>query len=369
MDFLKTLLLYMTVTMATSVQAGPLPEDVPTPTVAPVVQAQDAPEQGAALPGLQVDLPDAPTQVPTPTLVPEPTITPNRAYKNVEFGDKNNDVRKLQERLIELGYLPEGSADGSFGYQTSRAVREFQGKNGLNRDGVAGPATLTRLYEDPDVIAAVTAEPTGTPEPSDVPEPETEQPADDAQTIAPPESTDETYGELPGLEDVSDDIVPAQEDAAADVVEGPLPGLTQVADARIAMGESGEPLAALRLSDGVMRPFYPRVWLNEEGVAVVSLRDMAGSISSWVLESDESVFTLSAAGYEVVLTVSEDGVTCTVDGEPVTLSVGDAQSDGEDVYVTEDFLRHALYADVLWDADESTMMLKVPEKEAAQAND
>lgn len=369
MDFLKTLLLYMTVTMATSVQEGPLPEEVPTPTVAPtaLVEQQETPAPEAGLPGLQVDLPAAPTQEPAPTEVPEPTITPNKAYKNIEYGDKGNNVRKLQERLIELGYLPEGAADGSFGYQTARAVREFQGKNGLNRDGVAGPATLTRLYEDPDVIAAVTAEPTDTPEPSEAPE--TEQPADDAQTIAPPEEANAEASTLPGLMDVPVATVPGAEGAEAESVEGPLPGLTQVEGAAIAMGESGAPLATLRLVDGVMKPFYPRVWMNEAGMAVVSLRDMADSVTAWVLEVDDTVYILTAAGYEVTLTASEDGMTCAVDGETVLLADDDAQTDGEDVYVTEDFLRRALHADVIWDADEQTLMLKVPEKEAAQASD
>ena len=361
MDFLKTLLLYMTVTMATTVQEGPLPEDVPTPTVAPaaIVQEQETSDP-SAMPGLQVDLPSVPTDTPAPTAVPEPTITPNKAYKNVTFGDRGNDVRKLQERLIELGYLPEGSADGAFGYQTSRAVREFQKKNGLSSDGVAGPATLTRLYEDPDVIAAATAAPTGTPEPSVTPEE-----LAGGQTIAPPESNGTEATETPAVTNGPVAAVPVTEAPAEETVEGPLPGLTQVTGATIAMGETGAPLAALRLVDGVMMPFYPRVWLNQEGVAVVSLRDMVDSVTSWVLEIDGNVFILTAAGYEVTLT--ETG--CTVDGEELALSEGDVLFDGEDAYVTEDFLRLALKANVLWDADEHTLMLKVPEKEAAQAND
>lgn len=366
MDFLKTLLLYMTVTMATTVQEGPLPEDVPTPTVTPTVvaQEQETPPPDA-LPGLQVDLPAAPTQEPAPTPEPEPTITPNKAYKNVTFGDKGDSVRKLQQRLIELGYLPEGAADGSFGYQTSRAVREFQGKNGLNRDGVAGPATLTRLYEDPNVIAAVTAEPTGTPEPAVTPTSESAN----GQTIAPPENGEAETSEATAVTNGPVAAVPVTQEPAEETAEGPLPGLTQVVGATIAMGETGAPLAALRLADGVMKAFYPRVWLNEEGVAVVSLRDMADSVTSWVLEIDESVYILTASGYEITLRTSENDIACEVDGEALELAEGDVLFDGEDVYVTEDFLRQALQANVLWDTDEHTLMLKVPEKEAAQAND
>lgn len=357
MDFLKTLLLYMTVTMATAVQDGPLPEDVPTPTIEPaaLVEQETPAPAGSALPGLQVELPGAVATNAEPTEQPSPTITPNKSYSNITFGDRGNGVKKMQERLIELGYLPEGSADGAFGYQTNRAVKEFQGNNGLNRDGVAGPATLTRLYEDPDVVALATA----TPEPTDTPAPE----ADASLTIAPPEGEENTSAPIAAE-------VPAPEAAeAAAEEESTVPGLTRLANAAIVLGDSGSRLAALRLSDGVMQPFYPRVWQDAEGAVVVSLRDMAESISSWVLQIEDDVYTLDAAGYTVVLTAADGSVACTVDGEELSLEEGEVLTEEQDIYVTADFLRKALKADVLWDADESTLMLNIVEKEAAQAND
>ena len=359
MDFLKTLLLYMTVTMATSVQNGPLPEDVPTPAITPPAQVEPAPE-AEGISGLQVEMPEAVTPA-VPTAEPNPTITPNKHYTNIEFGDRGNNVKKMQERLIELGYLPEGSADGAFGYQTNRALREFQEKNGLNKDGVAGPATLTRLYEDPDVVAL----PTATPEPTNTPEPE----AETALTLAPPE---ETEGALaPGLVLVSVPLpetteAPEEEEAPA---EDAAQSLTLVDNASIVLGQSGSRLAALRLSDGVMVSFSPRLWLNAEGIAVVSLRDMADCVNAWMLQIEDNVYTLEAAGYTVVLTVTEEGVTCAVDGEALELKQGDVLVEEEDLYVTADFLRQALGAEALWDADETTLMLNIPEKEAAQAND
>lgn len=364
MDFLKTLLLYMTVTMATAVQDGPLPEDVPVPTVAPEAQVEQqtsAPE-GSELPGVQVELP-AVTAEAQPTAKPNPTITPNKGYSNIVFGDRGNSVKKMQERLIELGYLPEGSADGAFGYQTNRAVKEFQGNNGLNKDGVAGPATLTRLYEDPDVVALTTP----APEATDTPEPE----ADASLTIAPPEGENAsalTLTQVPVAE-VPAPATESQENAEEAEDDTVVPGLTRIANASIVLGDSGSRLAALRLSDGVMQPFYPRVWRNGEGTVVVSLRDMVESISAWTLQIEEDAYTLEAAGYTVTLSVTADGLACAVDGEALELAEGDAQTDGEDVYVTADFLREALKADVLWDADESTLMISVANKEAAQAND
>jgi N-acetylmuramoyl-L-alanine amidase len=57
------------------------------------------------------------------------------------FGD---DVRQLQERLLELGY-DLGRADGIFGRRTAAAVATFQREVGLVADGVCGPATVAAL--------------------------------------------------------------------------------------------------------------------------------------------------------------------------------------------------------------------------------
>jgi hypothetical protein len=54
-------------------------------------------------------------------------------------------VRGLQERLAHLRYLPRGAVDGIDGYRTRQAVTAFQGWEGLQRDGVAGPQTMAAL--------------------------------------------------------------------------------------------------------------------------------------------------------------------------------------------------------------------------------
>ena len=62
-------------------------------------------------------------------------------------GMKGDDVRRLQQRLIELGYaLPKYGADGEYGSETATAVKAFQRDRSLQVDGVAGEATLTALY-------------------------------------------------------------------------------------------------------------------------------------------------------------------------------------------------------------------------------
>ncbi|MDO5023106.1 MAG: peptidoglycan-binding protein [Eubacteriales bacterium] len=102
---------------------------------------------GGALPS------EAPTDVPTqvPTQTPEPTPRPTATPKPTEIitlrkGDNNENVRAMQERLIELSYLDQGSADGKFGSGTKSAVQEFQRNNGLAPDGAAGRETLTKLF-------------------------------------------------------------------------------------------------------------------------------------------------------------------------------------------------------------------------------
>src|SRR5690606_8286197 len=54
------------------------------------------------------------------------------------------DVRALQERLLEMGY-DVGRADAIYGPRTARAVAQFQREVGLSPDGAFGPQTLQAL--------------------------------------------------------------------------------------------------------------------------------------------------------------------------------------------------------------------------------
>ena len=66
-------------------------------------------------------------------------------YITLEAGTKNDQVKKLQQRLKDLGYY-HGSVDGSYGEGTQAAVMAFQLRNNLTVDGKAGPATQRVLY-------------------------------------------------------------------------------------------------------------------------------------------------------------------------------------------------------------------------------
>jgi N-acetylmuramoyl-L-alanine amidase len=55
-----------------------------------------------------------------------------------------DDVRQLQERLLEMGY-DIGRADGIYGGRTAHAVAQFQREVGLRPDGECGPETVGAL--------------------------------------------------------------------------------------------------------------------------------------------------------------------------------------------------------------------------------
>jgi putative chitinase len=56
----------------------------------------------------------------------------------LKLGMKGNEVKLLQEKL---GLV----ADGDFGPKTEKSLKEWQTKNGITPDGVAGPTTLSKL--------------------------------------------------------------------------------------------------------------------------------------------------------------------------------------------------------------------------------
>ena len=72
-------------------------------------------------------------------------------------GMKGDDVRRLQQRLMELGYaLHKYGADGEYGSETVTAVKAFQADRGLTADGIAEEKTLAALYAGQDNTYTVT---------------------------------------------------------------------------------------------------------------------------------------------------------------------------------------------------------------------
>ncbi len=104
------------------------------------------------------------TAAPLLTAAPAPTLAPTAEAEAVlSVGSGGEEVRRLQQRLKELGYY-SGKVDGDFGSGTKNAVIWFQRQHGLSVDGIAGNATKTALYSENAQIAFATP----TPEPISV---------------------------------------------------------------------------------------------------------------------------------------------------------------------------------------------------------
>lgn len=339
MDFLKTLLAYVGLTIAFSVQDGPLPQEVPTPTLLPPnVTATLAPNQT-----------EVPTATPEPTAAPEPTITPNMSYKTVQWKDRGNDVLKLQRRLIELGYLDEGEDDGAYGTKTTSAVRRFQKANSLGVDGIAGQATQTRLYEDPNVIPYTppTVPPTATP------------------TLAPTATPT-----VPAASDLPQpSAAPATTVTSAPVVL-PESGLKMLDNGNIILGNSGTSLTFSVMTDGVGYTRRPGLWVDADGQAIMSLTELVQCIDDWKLtKNEDGPQTFTACGYTIVLQAIEGDLVAMMDGASLPLGVSDLQLRDGDIYISQDFLSTAIQATVIFDLDERSLILFVTNKSVNSSAD
>lgn len=65
--------------------------------------------------------------------------------QTLKTGSRGDAVVKLQEKLIELGYL-DGEADGAYGKNTAKGVSSFQAAEGLEETGIADAITQERLF-------------------------------------------------------------------------------------------------------------------------------------------------------------------------------------------------------------------------------
>ena len=315
MNIIDTLLVYLSLLTATGLQAAPTPEVTPVPTPAPTAiveqQATQAPEGGVQG---TITLTAAPA-----TQAPEPTLTPNASYGYLRQGNRGEEVRRLQTRLRELGYL-NGNVDGAFGRQTYNAVIAFQHANGLTADGVAGQATLTQLYENPKVqpnLARVTVspEPTATPDAS---------------------------GAIPLPENPSGIWVDQQ------------------CETVLVAGE------AVSLPNGAA----PHVYLRGREV-LISLTELVEAVPSFsAVGGDSTRLVLTAAGHTVTIYLPSgvtrdardtsycDTYSADVDGQGLATRQGDVVYEDGRWTVTDTWLASAIHASVLWDVDEFTLIIQ-----------
>ena len=400
MDLMRTLLIYMSATMTLAVNSTTAPKETPVPTPAPnaIVETVDNQVQDSAADSATVKNTAKPTAQLTPA--PVPTITPNvKGYHNLTMGTKGKEVKKLQEKLIEKGYLPEGSADGAYGRQTYNAVKKFQQYNGLRADGIAGRATQTNLFENPEMLdspdkteetpapAEATPAPIATPAPADagesetseVPEtqaPETAVPVMEAPVTETP-ATEVPVTEAPAAE--ATEAAPEKTEAEAKQPEAELQEEVEEVDldaeefdafgAMVALNEADGPLEFIAMEDGVPVTARPRLIWNQDKIRI-SLDDLCKCVEGWKL-TDDGVGTvvLEAAGYTLVLYDEKQGITATLNGMQIPVTEEDFDFVSEGHFIDAKFLAEALRGEAEWDQEENTLMLRIRDKDSVQYAD
>ena len=130
----------------------PLPTNTPTPVPAssPTPDAWQSSDQSTWEDWAQGSLPTstprtAATAAPGAQSWATSTEDYNAGYPVLMLGSTGTDVSDLQARLTELGYYT-GAIDGRYASGTQTAVQEFQERNGLTADGIAGRQTQDMLY-------------------------------------------------------------------------------------------------------------------------------------------------------------------------------------------------------------------------------
>ena len=144
----------------------PLPTNTPTPqpqaTPSPTPDAWQSSDQSTWEDWTQGSLPTATprraaTAAPGQQSWATSTQDYNAGYPVLRMGSTGSDVSDLQARLIELGYYT-GSIDGRYASGTQSAVMEFQSRNGLVADGIAGRQTQDLIYSSAAQAKYISAE-------------------------------------------------------------------------------------------------------------------------------------------------------------------------------------------------------------------
>ncbi|MCD8508872.1 MAG: N-acetylmuramoyl-L-alanine amidase [Bacillus sp. (in: Bacteria)] len=119
-----------------------------------VLGHNEHPDQSTACPSLdmdsirsQVEAGNGETGTGDETEEGDEDMPVNLPSRTLRRGDHGEEVRRLQEALMDAGLRLNYGADGIFGRETEQAVLRFQREHGLTVDGIAGPETYQRLRE------------------------------------------------------------------------------------------------------------------------------------------------------------------------------------------------------------------------------
>lgn len=79
----------------------------------------------------------------------------------MRIGEQSDSVMNMQKLLVKYGYLSSDKATGYFGGLTQTALKNFQSRNGLSSDGLAGAQTMAKLQSGTAKKAAAPGGSTG----------------------------------------------------------------------------------------------------------------------------------------------------------------------------------------------------------------
>ena len=125
----------------------------------------------------------------------------------------------------------------------------------------------------------------------------------------------------------------------------------------------------------------PQLWLRRDDL-MLSLEELSLA-AGWTLVVDRGEnFNLQAEGYDLDGTVLQsaldmrpgengylDAFSVTDAGRGVRVAQGDIVSENGKWYVSATFLRNAMRADVVWDEDENTLIIRIARKNASHSDD
>ena len=76
----------------------------------------------------------------------DPDAKPEASYTTLQIGSSGEAVTKLQQRLVELGYLNAAYITGVYDTNTQSAIKSFQSASNLTVDGIAASVTQHALF-------------------------------------------------------------------------------------------------------------------------------------------------------------------------------------------------------------------------------
>lgn len=108
----------------------------------------------------------APDALPAASAASPGASGATRPLAGLAPGNVGNNVRALQQRLIDLGVTVAGGADGIFGPATANALKQFQSSRGLSATGRVDQATADALNAGAAPSPSPAASPSGGTSPS-----------------------------------------------------------------------------------------------------------------------------------------------------------------------------------------------------------